>query len=351
VSKVLGVPNKYSSGWEGQQTEERIVNVRKTLVFLLAASFVIVMTACEDESDDNGVAPDDGFIASDGDFAGYDDWDRVDFVIAPVNQAELGGFAHGATDPSVVRDVYSSDMDAFSGGEWDQGTMLVKETHGFVGTDPDVANATLLAMAKRGSDFDAEADGWEFFMMTTDATIANRSGLNREAFEGCIGCHASADNDYVFSHPSSYELSFDTDQEYIDFITDAVDNWEALETVEGPDPLLGEAHGGGDPFRTIYRWQEGAVYKDGAFPTGTVLAKRVWLDDGMGGVTEPEGAWTAMVKKDEDTWQWLRLDTVNGVVMVNTDSDNAGAGCTGCHAAATGANGGDWAFLHPGLGN
>ena len=75
------------------------------------------------------------------------------------------------------------------------------------------------------------------------------------------------------------------------------------------------------------------------------------MDNGMGGTMEPEGAWTAMVKKDSDSWQWLRLDAVNGVVMVNTDTDNTMAGCTTCHASATGDNGGDWVFLHPGLGN
>ncbi|MCB2211679.1 cytochrome P460 family protein [bacterium] len=327
------------------------MKIRNVLAFLLMAALLAFVAACDDNGDDDsGVAPEMGFVAEDGDFANYDSWTRVEYAIAPANQNELGGFAHGATDTSVVRDVFTNNADGYSGGEWGEGTIFFKETHGFNGTTPDFANGTYLAMAKRGADFDPNNGDWEYFMLDASASIMNRSGDNPDDFAGCIGCHASAQTDFIFEHPSSYMLEFDTDQEYIDFVTAAMDEWEELETLNGPDPALGAAHGGGDPFRTIYRWQPGGVYKDGIFPTGTIIAKRVFVvEDNV--EVEPEGAWTAMVKKDMDSWQWLRLDTVNGVVMVNTDTDNVDAGCTSCHAQRQGMGNGDWAFLHDGLGN
>jgi hypothetical protein len=257
--------------------------------------------------------------------------------------------AHVGQNPEYVRDTYMASGSSMSGGEWTEGSILVKEIHEFdANQNPDYGdNGALMAMVKRGGDYNPDHSGWEWFILSNDGSeIVNRGGdLNNG---GCNSCHAAATDDYVFTHPSSYMLD---EADPVAWFAEGAMNWERVDSTYGTDPLLAGAHGDDSEYsREIYRWQPGAVAKDGLFPIGTVILKRVSTTDDQGNIVYPDpadGAYTAMVKSGMDSWDWYMMNPSTG--MVNDSGDLQM--CIGCHSEATGSEGTDMVFSHPGMGN
>lgn len=159
------------------------------LLALFAGMFVV---ACSDDDDDNGTEPTDNeFVATDSDFADYENWNELATNTGP--DPALSGFAHGDTNSTRV--IWANDDNiTMENGEWPVGTILVKkmnvtETGELIG---------VMAMAKRGADFNPDHNGWEWFKLAEDGTINERAAdMNNN---GCNGCHSgAAGNDYSFT--------------------------------------------------------------------------------------------------------------------------------------------------------
>lgn len=159
------------------------------LLSLFAGLFVV---ACSDDDDDNGTEPTDTeFVASESDFANYDSWTEL-ATNTGVDPA-LGGFAHG--DAMSTRVIWANKENiSMENGEWPIGTILAKKM-----TNTETGDLMgVMAMAKRGADFNPDHNGWEWFKLNEDGTIIERAADMNE--NGCNGCHGGASgNDYSFT--------------------------------------------------------------------------------------------------------------------------------------------------------
>ena len=111
------------------------------------------------------------------------------------------------------------------------------------------------------------------------------------------------------------------------------ENWLAINFTMGPDPALGQAHGGNneEATRTIFINDENASLQNGEYPQGTVIVKQT--HDGNG----DQIGLTAMVKRGGDFneagagWEWFMWDE-NGDLQRGADLMNGA--CQGCHNQA-----------------
>ncbi len=149
---------------------------------------------------------------------------------------------------------------------------------------------------------------------------------------------------------SSSNNGDDGESEFIATLDDFKDykSWALVDTAMGPDPFLGQAHGGGPLTRSIY-FKDDAMPQDGEYPKGTIILKE--LTDANDNVV---GALTMLVKRggdfnpDGNGWEWFMTTTDLDTVMTQGDNATAGGGaCAGCHAQANSNNNGtDWVFSH-----
>ena len=328
----------------------------RQLIFISFLTLSLVIVGCSDD-DDKVTTPtvDEGFQAEASDFADFQTWEQIDYTIYPANENTLGG-QHMANDPMVARMRYKNATTNLLDGEYDRGSIIVKET--FMWTDgvkEPVEMGAFLAMTKRSGDFNSENGGWEYFDLGADGS--DIAGRGADLMGGaCNQCHTAATGNlgtnFIFDHPSEYAVPEGGEFDVFSNPT----SWEMIDSTFGPDPALGPAHGGGDLHRVTYRWQPGAMYSDGQFPVGTVLMKEMYdLDDN----NEKTGVvWTGMVKRGGDfnptygNWEWFMMNPGTQEVLVRGAVDGNGdpLGCNGCHSAAAGSGGGDFVFNHEGLG-
>lgn len=150
----------------------------------------------------------DEYVAMQSDFADYASWTRFDI------EAETSSPGEGP------RTVYISELPAASSASFPVGTRIVKVAE----TDPDPAAWLMVAMAKRGGNYNADgAVGWEWFDIDPSSTgtpliewrgpvppegsgyecALGDSDTGQDAAIGdCNTCHAAAwQNDYVMSDP------------------------------------------------------------------------------------------------------------------------------------------------------
>lgn len=126
------------------------------------------------------------------------------------------------------------------------------------------------------------------------------------------------------------------DETFENFMT-----WVVEAENQGPDPALGEAHGGNDETvtRTVYV-KNGQDRVEGEFPVGTLIVKHSKNPDNS--VNE----FTAMVKRGNDfntsggDWEWFMLNP-DGTIATDPSSGNKMRGanlmngmCLSCHSAA-----------------
>lgn len=163
---------------------------------LLAVLFFgLLIMAC---NSDNSTEPknDTEFQAGLQDFKDYKSWKKVATKFGP---DPLLQSAHGAND-SLFRNIYFKDDAKATTGEYETGTIILKEL-----TDETGNVVGITVMAKRGGDFNPSGNGWEWFM--TDAQLSQivTSGDNAQAANGaCAGCHSQANSnnngvDWVFT--------------------------------------------------------------------------------------------------------------------------------------------------------
>lgn len=140
------------------------------------------------------------FAAVAADFTNYSKWDKIQET--SVANALLGG-AHNGSDPKAVRRIYKKQLlanaDTAQAGH-PVGTIIVKETL------QNSAITEITAMVKRGGNFNAANNGWEWFMIdpSTSGIVAQGGDLLGGM---CNVCHSQTKDpalgvDYVFKHPS-----------------------------------------------------------------------------------------------------------------------------------------------------
>lgn len=129
------------------------------------------------------------YIADNNTFKNFMSWpnDATNFGADPAL-----GAAHAGNDSTVTRKIYFKDGQGPVDGVYPDGTMIVKHS-----TNPSGTVDEYTALVKRGNDFDAGSNNWEYFMLSADGTIAARGANLMDGM--CKGCHGGAANDYVFS--------------------------------------------------------------------------------------------------------------------------------------------------------
>ena len=293
------------------------------------------------------------FIAELSDFSAYESWSVIDYSIGATNSA-LGG-AHQGQDDNYSRRVFANALALTANGNYPNGTIFVKEVTSWQsGEKVFSSTGGLLAMVKRGEDFNPGNGDWEWFELNPDLSeiIARSANLMND---GCNSCHSlaasqSGGGDSVFPHPSEYSA---TDSDFSDFRS-----WARIEQRSDQNPLLGGmAHGGDNPdsIRRIYKKQLYANpdSDDQGYPIGTILVKEVEQDDTIVEIT-------AMVKRggdfndDHQGWEWFMLDVDTLEIMF----DDVGAPvrganlldgmCNSCHSQANpdSGYGRDYVFKH-----
>ena len=302
------------------------------------------------------------FVAAIEDFAGYQNWQLVDYTIGAANPAIGGG--HQGMSTNYTRKVYANNEALnLEGTRYDRGSIFVKEV-----TTRENAELTeefspqlgLLAMAKRGGNFNLQNNGWEYFIIENDASaIVNQAGdLNNN---GCNNCHRAADGssslsgvDYIFPLPTIYTPTNADFENYQD--------WALVDERNDRNPALGEAaHNAATPnsLRKVYKKQEFAypLGNTPGYPVGTTYVKEIFEADGttLNGIV-------AMVKITETSevdgalssgWEWFILDPATGDIVIDEQGNERRGvglnnnGCVGCHAAANDADGVDFVFDHP----
>lgn len=157
------------------------------LLTILSATFI---AACSD--DKTTTEPEvTEFVAVYSDFADYRSWDKI-AENSGLNPA-LGVGAHG--NAMTKRVIYTKNKDVkMENGEWPVGTILVKDMFSLETNEL----TDVMAMVKRGADFNLDHNGWEWFVLNDaekkiDARDANlMDGM-------CNQCHGGASSDYSFT--------------------------------------------------------------------------------------------------------------------------------------------------------
>jgi len=165
------------------------------LVIVITASS-LVLSSCTNDDDDEAVANPE-YIATDASFADFTTWT----LEAEQNGPDPAlGPAHHGNDSTVTRHIYFKDGQNPVNGLYPVGTRIVKQSN-----NPDLSINEVTAMVKRGNNFDATKNNWEYFVLMPDGKIASDNDGN--AMRGanlmggmCVGCHsAAAGSDYIFT--------------------------------------------------------------------------------------------------------------------------------------------------------
>ena len=105
--------------------------------------------------------------------------------------------AHAGNDSTAVRKIYVKDAQKAINGAYPTGTLVVKHMK-------SDSMEMITAMAKRGNNFDAVNNDWEYFVIMADGKIVVDNGTTMRGSTGlmngmCVGCHSKATTDYIFT--------------------------------------------------------------------------------------------------------------------------------------------------------
>ena len=172
--------------------------MKKTVFLLSVATLTMtaVVQSCKNDKEDPQPAPQPSeFIADDNTFKGFESW-HLNKTLNGADPALKG--AHGGDDSTSQRKVYlPSASVARVDGQFPLGTIVSKKTTWSTGS-------AITAMAKRGNNFDAGGNNWEYFLLNADGSILVDNGTTMRGADlmngACKGCHAAAKtNDYIFT--------------------------------------------------------------------------------------------------------------------------------------------------------
>lgn len=345
---------------------KHLANTYRSMVLLQSTIVILTIlfsTACSDNSDsDNRMSfrtssssssneTDNSFKAVINDFVGYDSWQMVDYAIGSSNPS-IGG-AHGGQQDNVMRKTYMNAIAANNAEEFAAGSIIIKEVftytqneNGFQKTPLEAGG--LVAMVKRGGEFNADHNGWEWFVLAPDlsSVVAQGEDLMNGA---CNACHSKASMqtggvDYVFAKPTEIILAADAFADYT--------SWDLIEFDSQPANLTNGAHVDDAAQRRVFQKQvlaNPSVDNGGEYPIGTMVVKDISKDDQIQQIV-------AMVKRGgtfdstNGNWEYFMLNPENPS-QIATDETGAEvrgaiAMCIGCHIKATDELGTDFVFKH-----
>lgn len=168
-----------------------------TLSVLSLLAISVLVQSCKNDSNPTPTQPVNEFVADNNTFKGFESW-YLHTTKVGVDPANLGG-AHGGADSTSERKIYfTANTVNRVNGEFPVGTIISKRTKGANNLD------MITAMAKRGNNFDASGNNWEYFILAADGSIMMDNGTALRGANlnngGCKGCHGKvASNDYVFT--------------------------------------------------------------------------------------------------------------------------------------------------------
>ncbi|MDZ4840464.1 MAG: cytochrome P460 family protein [Bacteroidota bacterium] len=171
--------------------------MKKTILLLslLVATCGIISQSCKKTEDTPKV---EEFVADNNSFKDYSSWPLQRTYNGP--DPLLGATAHANNDSTVVRKVYFKNGQERVNGKFPVGTIVVKHSTNPAGTVNEVT-----AMVKRGNNFDASNNDWEYFMLKPDGTLLmdpNGMVMRGAKLMGgmCAGCHGVVSaKDYIYS--------------------------------------------------------------------------------------------------------------------------------------------------------
>jgi hypothetical protein len=279
------------------------------------------------------------YVADEALFAGYASWDLIEFTTEPHPKL---GMAHQNSDSPPLRKIFQKQIwanpleDGTTG--YPIGTVLVKEVI------RDAKVIELVAMVKRGGQFNPEGGNWEWFMLdpATQKILVQDNKPVRGAIAMCNGCHSVATDtagiDFVFSHDFA---PFNTRAE-AEFIATQADwknytSWTVTDYATGSSqPNLGGAHmaGNADAARQVFE-NPLALSQTATNPyaQGSILVKEIFT--AKDGVKNRQGIF-AMVKRggdfnpDHGGWEWVILNGQGQVQERGADLKNGA--CNACHS-------------------
>ena len=150
---------------------------------LLIGGTIFVLSACAGESENMtpDPTPQTEYVAEDSDFQGFRNWT----VVSQLSKA-LSDDGRAHTDAARTIWIKQANATRSKNGQYPNGTILVKEVLGGYG---------IVAMVKRGGNFNSAHQGWEWFRLDSAGKITSRNSANI-----CNNCHAQVKNqDYTFT--------------------------------------------------------------------------------------------------------------------------------------------------------
>lgn len=162
----------------------------------VALTAMLFVQSCKDDEDPEPQPTTNEFIADDASFAGWESWTLAD-TKSGVDPSL--GMAHAGNDSTAVRKIYVKDGQQPVNGAYPVGTLVVKHMK-------SDSMEMITAMAKRGNNFDVANNNWEYFVIMADGKIVVDNGTTMRGSTdlmggACVGCHAKATTDYIFTNP------------------------------------------------------------------------------------------------------------------------------------------------------
>ena len=267
------------------------------------------------------------YVANKASFMGYTNWTLTDYALG-VSNPFIGG-AHQGSNSEFARAVFQNEKAGMlSGDEYPMGTVIIKET--FTTNDGDKVFAEMggvLAMVKRGGEYNPDHNGWEWLMLSPTGDIAARSATLMNG--NCNACHSKGAGDF------GIDYTFNKPSEYVATIADFDDykNWTQIGTNTGNNPANGGAHDVNSVRKTYKKQATASPYFEAdGYPIGTTILKELTVDDQ---VTQLYG----MVKRGGDfnsangNWEWFLLAN-DGSAITTRGADVGGGICNVCHGKA-----------------
>jgi hypothetical protein len=166
------------------------------VILILAFAAVFVIQACKKDEEPEETQPQE-FVADNSTFSGFMSW--------PLEATNQGpdpalGASFPGNDLTVIRDIYFKNGQDPVNGMYPKGTVIVKHS-----SNPAVTVNEFKGMVKRGEGFNTSGNGWEWFILNPDGTIAVDDDGNplrgaNLADGDCTSCHEAASaKDYVYS--------------------------------------------------------------------------------------------------------------------------------------------------------
>ncbi len=255
----------------------------------------------------------------------------------------MGASPHGDYQTLHLNDVAAADVDTLAFG-----SIVVKRNF----ATPDATDVQSITVMKRVRNFNPDQFDWFWAAYAPDGTVAldedgvALAGAVGKEGGGCIGCHAGAGEDFVFSNGATPTFGTDRDLEIAGTLWASIAShadWPAFAGREGMQ-AGSSPHGAFNSFHL----NDVARADEAALPVGSIVVKR-------NHATEDPTSLAAITvvqriegfAPDRGDWFWAKFTPAGAL-----DTDPSGAalagrvdGCLGCHGSAPGD---DFVFMNAG---